>query len=410
MGPTARSSKQCINCFLLVSSPLSCPKCSLVLCSMECSTGTLHQAECDLLASIRTKVGEETWRQSLPSILACVTTIRLLSLQWRDPPTWSLVYSLINDKANESVWRIIKDAFDTVLHLDDRIKEEDLKYVFGIQSTNGANIHFKPGYGTGVGVFPIQAYLNHSCKSNTDTMEHPVDHSVHLYARTAIPAGTQLTTSYLQSSLPTRARRTQLFNTWNFWCSCPACQDSTEGGTFMSGIACSAKCGGPVISNNPLFDDSSWSCTACGHEISAHQAQVSVQTATKELEYLAKYGLDIDKLEHLVFQLDRLLCGTHHIMMEAQQKLLMAYMKGGVVTLPTITRKIQLCHNILDYMKKENPTEKSSKKYLSIRKYLIDSKLQAMAQEHKEGRLSQKKLSKIICEKQALTVMLIAAR
>ena len=107
--------------------------------------------------------------------------------------------------------------------------------MFGIQSTNGANIHFKPGYGTGVGVFPIQAYLNHSCKSNTDTMEHPVDHSVHLYARTAIPAGTQLTTSYLQSSLPTRARRTQLFNTWNFWCSCPACQDSTEGGTFMSG-------------------------------------------------------------------------------------------------------------------------------------------------------------------------------
>ena len=125
---------------------------------------------------------------------------------------------------------------------------------------------------------------------------------------------------------------------------------------------------------------------------------------------MAKYGLDIDKLEHLVFQLDRLLCGTHHIMMEAQQKLLMAYMKGGVVTLPTITRKIQLCHNILDYMKKENPTEGSSKKYFSIRKYLIDSKLQAMAQEHKEGRLSQKKLSKIICEKQALTVMLIAAR
>ena len=127
----SRSSMQCVNCFLLVSSPLACPQCSLVLCSMECSTGTLHQAECSLLASIRTRVGEDIWRQSLPSILTSVTTIRLLSLQWRwvlqhhhphragycrDPPTWDLVQSLINDKANESVWRIIKDAFDTVLH------------------------------------------------------------------------------------------------------------------------------------------------------------------------------------------------------------------------------------------------------------------------------------------------------
>ena len=125
---------------------------------------------------------------------------------------------------------------------------------------------------------------------------------------------------------------------------------------------------------------------------------------------MAKYGQDVDKLEYLVFQLERLVCRTHHMMMEAQQRLLMAYMKEGVGNLPTLARKIQLCHNILDYMKIENPTEKNSKKYLSIRKYLIDSKLQAMAQEHKEGRLSQKKLNKVICEKQALTVMLIAAR
>ena len=69
---------------------------------------------------------------------------------------------------------------------------------------------------------------------------------------------------------------------------CPAYITSL---VHLSGIACSAKCGGPVISNNPLFDDSSWSCTACGHEISAHQAQVSVQTATKVL--VIKQGMCI---------------------------------------------------------------------------------------------------------------------
>ena len=66
-------------------------------------------------------------------------------------------------------------------------------------------------------------------------MEHPDDHSVHLLARCSIPVGTQLTTSYIQPTLPTMARRQHLFNTWNFWCCCPGCQDSTEGGTYRSG-------------------------------------------------------------------------------------------------------------------------------------------------------------------------------
>ena len=72
-------------------------------------------------------------------------------------------------------------------------------------------------------------------RSNTDTMEHPGDHSVHLYARSPITAGTQLTTSYVQTTQPTMLRRHQLHNTWNFWCCCPACQDKTEEGTFRSG-------------------------------------------------------------------------------------------------------------------------------------------------------------------------------
>ena len=120
--------------------------------------------------------------------------------------------------------------------------------------------------------------------------------------------------------------------------------------------------------------------------------------------------MDVAELESLVFRLSRLVCKYHYIMMEAQQRLLMAYMRGGYLNLPAITRKIQLCHNILDYIEMENPTEKSSKKYLSIKKFLIESKLAALAQEHKEGRLNQTKLAKIMCEKQALTVMLIAAR
>ena len=42
--------------------------------------------------------------------------------------------------------------------------ECELKQVVGIQSTNGASLHFYPGHGSGVGVYPVQAFLNHDCR------------------------------------------------------------------------------------------------------------------------------------------------------------------------------------------------------------------------------------------------------
>ena len=86
-----RTPPQCVNCYVLVSpsSSLVCPKCSLLVCSAQCSTGSDHQVECSILSNIRTKLrkknrdGDKIWRDCLPSITASVTTIRLLSLKWR---------------------------------------------------------------------------------------------------------------------------------------------------------------------------------------------------------------------------------------------------------------------------------------------------------------------------------------
>ena len=113
-------------------------------------------------------------------------------------------------------------------------------------------------------------------------------------------------------------------------------------------------------------------------------------------------GRDVEQVESLVCRLGQMVCSTHHIMMEVQQKLLMIYMQARVVN---ICRKTQLCHNILAYLEKTNPDDKNSRKYLGIKRCLVESKLQTMAQEHKEGRLNQKKLARVICEKQALVMM-----
>ena len=59
-------------------------------------------------------------------------------------------------------------ADDTIVFFceDERITEADLRLAVAVQTTNGASLHFPPGLGLGlgVGVFPGQAFLNHSCR------------------------------------------------------------------------------------------------------------------------------------------------------------------------------------------------------------------------------------------------------
>ena len=61
---------------------------------------------------------------------------------------------------------IITDLLSSLYILlwqDPRIELAELKRVFEIQSTNGANLHVRGERGRGLGVYPIFALLNHSC-------------------------------------------------------------------------------------------------------------------------------------------------------------------------------------------------------------------------------------------------------
>ena len=53
------------------------------------------------------------------------------------------------DKVNTSLWNKVKTAFDKFLYADPRVAESDLKHLVGVQSTNGASLHFPSGFGQG---------------------------------------------------------------------------------------------------------------------------------------------------------------------------------------------------------------------------------------------------------------------
>jgi len=400
-----------VNCYLLLSPTTTkqvCPRCSLLVCSARCSEGSDHQVECAILSNIRNKVrkqskdGDRIWRECLPSITASVMTIRLLSLKWRDPSAWSVFTSLMSHQFNEQVWKIIQHAYRTVLHLNPRIDEESLKLVFSIQSTNGALLHFPPGFGRGVGVFPIQAFLNHSCMCNTKTKDFPGEHKVEIHARFAIKKGEELTTSYLQPTQATVARRQFLFHTWNFWCSCSRCGDPTEGGANLAGLVCSSSCPGVVLPVSPLDCESDWSCLECGKVRTNMQAQEVLQLALQEINSFPKENIRSEELEELIFRLENILSQTNWLMMEIKQKLLNMYMQAMKVDRPTKERKVQLCGDILEYMNKVDPGNEESPRRQGLKNCLVEINLEILTEDYKSGRVEKAKLAKALAEKQSL--------
>ena len=157
---------------------------------------------------------------------------------------------------------------------DPRITLADLRQAFGIQSTNGALLHLPPGYGRGLAVYPIQAFLNHSCMCNTTSKDYPQDRLVEIKARFSISCGEEITTSYLRPTQDTQSRRQLLHHTWQFWCGCERCRDPTEGGSYLSALSCTSCASGPVLPLDPLDTETSWACRECGATITALEQEV----------------------------------------------------------------------------------------------------------------------------------------
>jgi hypothetical protein len=379
LGPTARTaSPQCVACFSLLPCPLQCSRCGLPVCGEKCARMELHQPECQVLVLCRAKLrrtdkGEKVWKATLPSLTAAVTTLRLVSLKWREPGEWALVTNLMSDKLNPQVWAAILEVYRKVLHLDPRIEEEELKRVFGVQCTNGANLHFLPGHGRGLGVYPVQAFLNHSCMCNTVTGEHPGEHRVELRARWDVAAGEELTTSYIPPTQSSFTRRHLLHHTWGFWCACTRCRDPTECGSYLGALACDRqRCGGRLLHWTPLDLEAAWQCDVCGAERSAIEAATALQIAVMEIQGVKEEGPEtVASLEELVAGLGTLLHSTHYIIMELQQRLLALYQQGGATGRPARDRTVQICRALLHYMALIDPDNQDSRKRRSIESVLL---------------------------------------
>ena len=217
----------------------------------------------------------------------------------RDPQAWTVLCSLMDENINPSVWSDISTLYQNILHLvriqsntlkhklitgcqDPRLLLTDLRRAFGVQSTNGALLHLPPGHGRGLAVYPLQAFLNHSCRSNTSSQDFPREGRVEIRARRDISAGEEITTSYMRPRQDTQSRRQLLAHTWHFWCQCDLCRDPSEGGTNLSAVVC-VGCGeGSMLPEDPLDLETCWTCSDCGSAIS-HEEHEAILSQTVEV-------------------------------------------------------------------------------------------------------------------------------
>ncbi|EKG13661.1 hypothetical protein MPH_09126 [Macrophomina phaseolina MS6] len=74
-------------------------------------------------------------------------------------------------------------------------------------------------------IFPEIARLNHDCRPNSAYFfdPHLLTQYVHTSSPGPVPAGTELTISYLDASLPRAARQRKLHANWGFPCTCSLC-------------------------------------------------------------------------------------------------------------------------------------------------------------------------------------------
>lgn len=125
------------------------------------------------------------------------------------------------------------------LHVDSLPDSEDKTQVMALLDSLGERYSLPC---EGMGVFPLQAVLNHECVPNTSFLkrDEDIDGRVVLSAIRSIKAGEELVHSYIEEGLPLEERTEQLRD-YGFICDCRLCvkerSDSLAGSSTATGAA-----------------------------------------------------------------------------------------------------------------------------------------------------------------------------
>lgn len=247
----------CSVCYKISDSCYNCERCSMSICSEECKTSREHDADCNFIT--------EKWKpkpecDKYSEILARMQ-IYLRFLLLKDEQKL-LLYILQNSNIDSKIEELETLCSKYVIP-EDQISF--IKFVHSIIRINSFRIakNVQDQKIPLRGLYPLSAFLNHSCVPNTRNV-FSIDYTMLVYATRDIEVGEEILTCYTGLLWCTPARRCQLYKTKHFWCKCERCKDNTEMGTKLSALKCVNKeCVGILLPTSPLDPKCEWCCDNC---------------------------------------------------------------------------------------------------------------------------------------------------
>uniref|UniRef100_A0A2A4JQL2 SET domain-containing protein n=1 Tax=Heliothis virescens TaxID=7102 RepID=A0A2A4JQL2_HELVI len=247
----------CSVCYQVSEVCRLCEQCSLAVCSEECRKSQDHVTECNFITT--------NWKQKPDSdiyarVLAQMQMYLRFLLLKKDH---KLLLTFLQNNNAESKFVELQMLCRTHVVPDGQITFMVL--VHSIININSFRIPNNPLDGKIPlrGLYPLSAFLNHSCVPNTRNVFYS-DYTMAVYATKDIEVGEEILTCYTGLLLCTPARRCFLYKSKHFWCKCERCKDNTEMGTKLSALKCFNKeCVGTLLPTSPLNPEADWCCDNC---------------------------------------------------------------------------------------------------------------------------------------------------
>ena len=159
-----------------------------------------------------------------------------------------------------------------------------------------------------------------------------------------------------------------------------------------------------VLPNESLYPESDWRCQNCDKLMNQETVWKRVVEAKVVANMVNKMVTSAGDIEEILFRLSTLVAHTNNLWIEAEQKLLMVYMKEKL-TRPKRERIIQICSNTMQYLQHADRGNVKSRKYLSLHSCLLNSQIENLLEDKNKGCHVDRSLMKKIYEKQIINII-----
>ena len=336
IGPKHNSGQVCLGCYcdLDAGRAVPCPQCNWPMCGRSdcCGEGSHHAvAECALLSA----TGRRNWGNlTVNGVNQSVMVLRCLALRNREPAKWEELMQLeyhgperqqsgLEDVDRATVVKLVRQW------LPDE-PEDKILQLCGILLVNSFELPVmsssaKQQHGLQA-VYSTASLIEHDCVANATKTFTP-DGQVVVRAAVPINKGDKVALSYTEPMWGTMNRQRHLQQSKFFQCRCDRCTDSTELGTFTSGIFCprcaADKQQGILLAEDPLNEASDWVCNKCSDKQPAGFIANIVETVGKELVAL-KRGSLVD-CEAFIRRYEKVLHPHHFYLTDTKMALCQMY-------------------------------------------------------------------------------------